>query len=161
MGTRMTELVKQIMDNGSEADQQVLEQVLTGLAQKPAKQQTYINLLFGFETEFTSDGLAMTMPVTSLVHNTLGIVHGGVITTLADTAMGTLANKMVPEGQAAVTTEIQVHFFKEAAGSRLVCKCSVLHKGRQTMVFESKVYREDGIMCGHSTGSFFIVPKKN
>ena len=160
MESRIIDLVKDILENGSEADKQVLDQAITGISQKQRRKQTYINLLFGLETELITDGLVMTMPVTPLVHNTLGIVHGGIITTLADTAMGTLANAMVPDGQAAVTTEIQVHFLKEAAGSSLSCNCSILHKGRKTMVFECKVFREDGILCGHSTGSFFVVPKK-
>ncbi|PLT27704.1 PaaI family thioesterase [Peribacillus deserti] len=160
MGKKIDDLVNEILSNGSETDKQVLEQVLTGIAKKPGKKQTYINLLFGFETEWTADGIIMSMPVTPLAHNSLGIVHGGIITTLADTAMGTLANKIVSDGQAAVTAEIQVHFLKEATGKSLLCKCSVLHKGRKTMVFESKVYREDGILCGHSTGSFFVLPKR-
>ncbi|WP_409292076.1 PaaI family thioesterase [Peribacillus sp. SCS-37] len=156
----LQEQFSHIIENGTEADLEVLEVLLRGIIQKSSEKTTYINSFLGVETELREDAITMKIPLTPLTHNSLGIVHGGIIATLADTAMGTLANSMLGREFAAVTTEIGVHFLKEGTGSSLVCRGTVLHKGRTTLVLESKVYRDDGILCGHSTGSFYIIPRR-
>lgn len=143
-----------------ESELRVLSGIISSLQTKRKKKRySYISNLLQLNKQVISDGttLSMLMPITPLVHNELNITHGGVIATLIDTAMGTLASSTVPEGYATVTTDIQVRYVKPAIGEQLTCTCNLIHKGSKTIILEGKVYRDDGLLCAVSTGSFFIV----
>lgn len=148
-----------IAEAADEKELLVLKHVIEGLQKKKQKNGSFVNRLFQFETKVDGDGIEMSMPITPLVQNSLDIVHGGVIATLIDTAMGTLINTFLPEGKAVVTTELQTHYLKPAKGDKLTCICSILHKGGKIIVLEGKVYRNDGALCAHSTASFFVVDR--
>ncbi|MGE7601921.1 PaaI family thioesterase [Peribacillus sp. NPDC097675] len=160
------ELIAEFQELAVTADElelSVLSEIISSLQTKrKEKRYSYISNLLQLNKQVTSDGttLSMLMPITPLVKNELNITHGGVIATLIDSAMGTLASSTVPEGYATVTTDIQVRYVKPAIGEQLTCTCNLIHKGSKTIILEGKVYRDDGILCAVSTGSFFIVKIK-
>lgn len=74
-----------------------------------------------------------------------GIAHGGAIMAFADTlgAAATVLN--LPPGATTTTIESKTNFFAPAtAGSRVIGECTALHHGRRTMVWQTRVTREDG-----------------
>ncbi|CAM3694395.1 PaaI family thioesterase [Mesobacillus zeae] len=153
-------LIDNFLSKASDEDKLILGNVLGGMKNKVSLQNSsYIGSFLGMEKILTEYTCQITIPLTSLINNNLGIVHGGIIATLADSAMGILANEAAPEGSAAVTTQLNTHYLSPGIGSSLSCTARFVHKGSQTMVLEADVFRDDGKKAAYSTGSFFILRK--
>ncbi|WP_164462164.1 PaaI family thioesterase [Bacillus sp. FJAT-42376] len=122
---------------------------------------TYIGALLQAEGTDGEDEFTLTIPNTALIQNSLNIVHGGITATLADSAMGTLAHKILPGHLAAVTSELKINYTAPGTGSSLSCKAKLIHKGSKTMLMESRIFRDDGKLMAYSTATFFIIERKN
>ncbi|MDQ2954024.1 MAG: PaaI family thioesterase, partial [Pseudomonadota bacterium] len=78
-------------------------------------------------------------------NNRHGIVHGGAIMAFADNLGGTAATANLAEGQTTTTIESKTNFFAAIAiGEIAKGECTPLHRGRTTMVWQTKVTRADG-----------------
>jgi uncharacterized protein (TIGR00369 family) len=85
------------------------------------------------------------MTVRSGLTTVPGVAHGGAIMAFADTlgAAGTVLN--LPPGAATTTIESKTNFISAApVGSRLIGETVPLHRGRRTMVWQTRVTTEDG-----------------
>ncbi|MCS6965401.1 MAG: PaaI family thioesterase [Candidatus Kapabacteria bacterium] len=69
----------------------------------------------------------------------LGIVHGGLIATLADVAAGFASFTLTPEGFQPVTTDLHVLFFQPGRGERLQALGRVLHAGNRLHFAEARI----------------------
>lgn len=89
--------------------------------------------------------------------NVYGIAHGGVIMTMADTAMGAAC---LAHNKRVVTLDCGVSFIKAAPqGLKLQAVGRVLHDGSRTMVCESEVRDADGTLYAKAHGTFFVLKK--
>jgi 1,4-dihydroxy-2-naphthoyl-CoA hydrolase len=73
------------------------------------------------------------------------ILHGGAVMAFADTlgAAGTLVN--LPAGAGTTTIESKTNFFAPApAGSDVIGEATPLHRGRRTMVWQTRVSSPEG-----------------
>ena len=68
------------------------------------------------------------------------IVHGGVIFTLADTAMSMALIRLLPQGTRFGTVEAKINFLLPVRSGELLAEGSVVHMGRSTAVTEATVY---------------------
>ncbi|WP_313891398.1 PaaI family thioesterase [Psychrobacillus sp.] len=152
-------LINQVTENASEVEIQLLTNFLRGIQNKQQNNApTYLNATFQMDTSFEDDKCIVTLPITPLTYNSFNIPHGGVISTLADNAMGFLVNKdLHAEGKGAVTTNMTIHFVKAATEKTLIATATYLHKGRQTIVLECTVTQPDGKKIAYATGSFFVI----
>ena len=71
--------------------------------------------------------------------NPNGIVHGGVVFTLADTAMGWATLAVLDDGQICASIEVSVRYLRPIPGGRLVATASVLRAGRRIVHLECSV----------------------
>ncbi|WP_457184842.1 PaaI family thioesterase [Nocardioides sp. P5_E3] len=73
--------------------------------------------------------------------NPFGIVHGGVLAAMMDTAMGCAVHSLLPAAVGYVTGELNVRFLRPAllSGGPLLCTGDVVHAGRTTMVASARV----------------------
>lgn len=74
-----------------------------------------------------------------------GIIHGGVAMGFADSlgAVATVLN--LPEGTWTTTIESKTNFFRALdATKKITGECTPLHKGRTTMVWQTRITGEDG-----------------
>jgi uncharacterized protein (TIGR00369 family) len=91
--------------------------------------------------------------------NRAGVMHGGAIMTMADTlgGVGTTAN--LPEGSGTVTIESKTNFFSAIpVGDTARAECTPLHRGRTTMVWQTKVMRGDGKLAAIVTQTQLVLP---
>ena len=90
------------------------------------------------------------------------IIHGGAIMALADNvgAVGTVVN--LPEGASTTTIESKTNFFAAIpVGETAYAECTPLHRGRTTMVWQTKITRADGRLCALVTQTQLVLqPKK-
>jgi 1,4-dihydroxy-2-naphthoyl-CoA hydrolase len=73
------------------------------------------------------------------------VLHGGAMMAFADTlgAAGTLVN--LPPGAGTTTIESKTNFFAPApVGTEIVGEATPLHRGRRTMVWQTRISTPDG-----------------
>ena len=73
-----------------------------------------------------------------------GVVHAGVMVTMADHSMGAAAQLVAPDGHWIVTAELKTSLLRAARGERLVCEAQVLKPGRAVTFTEASVWAESG-----------------
>ena len=73
-----------------------------------------------------------------------GVVHAGVIATLADHCAGAAASTQRAAGEFVVTAEYKINLLRGARGERLHCRAEVLKPGQSLVVVEAEVFTMDG-----------------
>jgi uncharacterized protein (TIGR00369 family) len=87
------------------------------------------------------------------------IVHGGVIFTLADTAMSMALISVLPLGTRFSTIEAKINYIAPVITGELSAEGIIVHRGRSTAVTESTVYNlrgEEKVMVARVLGTFHI-----
>lgn len=88
-----------------------------------------------------------------------GVLHGGAIMAFADTlgAVGTFLN--LPDGARTTTIESSTKFLRAApAGTTVSGECTPFHRGRTTMVWQTRVLSNDGKLCAVVTQTQLVIP---
>jgi uncharacterized protein (TIGR00369 family) len=92
-------------------------------------------------------------------HCTLpGRMHGGALMAFADTlgAYGTALN--LPEGHSTTTIESKTNFFSAGIeGGRVIGTTTPIHRGRSTMVWQTRIERDDGKLVALVTQTQMIL----
>lgn len=83
---------------------------------------------------------------------TEGVLHGGALMALADSAGAACAHLNLPEGAAGTSTiESGTHFLGRVTSGRVTANSTALHTGRTTIVVETELRRDDGRLVGKVT----------
>ncbi|MBC7816965.1 MAG: PaaI family thioesterase [Planctomycetaceae bacterium] len=91
---------------------------------------------------------------------THGILHGGVVATLLDTAMGRAVSTLCRDDQSCVTVQLNVNFIRPAwSGETLTITGEVQHSGRQTAVARGEIRTEAGMLVATGSGTFMFVAR--
>jgi uncharacterized protein (TIGR00369 family) len=91
-------------------------------------------------------------------YNPLGSVHGGVLSTLLDTAAACSVHTTLPAGVGYTSQDLNVKFLRPVtvASGRITCKGTVLQRGRRTALAEARMTDEQGRLVAHATSSCLI-----
>ncbi|GAA4717045.1 PaaI family thioesterase [Brevibacillus fulvus] len=150
-----------IWENGSEEEKQLLALTVQAIKQKRKDQQFYLSAFLGIQGSFRDEQTyQIEMPVTSFIHNPVGIVHGGILATLLDTTMGMMINKKLPADQFAVTTELKINYLLPGKGEKLRSEASILHRGKTLIVTQGNIYDEQDRLLAHGTATFMVLQKR-
>lgn len=156
----MDELQKAYRE-GSDEDREILELALQSIRQRKERGSYYLSGFLGLQGRFLDEKTyQFIVPVTTFMHNSLGVVHGGITTTLIDSTMGSLVNRSLPEGLYAVTTELKMNFIRAAKTGTLRSEAKIIHRGRQLVFLEGSVYDERDRLISHATATFMILGKE-
>jgi len=71
--------------------------------------------------------------------NANGVVHGGVVFTLVDTAMGRATIFVLDEGSYCASIEVSVRFLRAVTEGRMTARVTVLQAGRRIVQQEGRV----------------------
>lgn len=106
---------------------------------------------------FAGDDYVVALSVQPRHLNIGGLVHGGVICSLLDTAMAR-AFFMADGGRtlSAVTLEMKVNFLGSARGGRLEARGRVTHRTRRTAYVEGGVVDGEGRTIARATATMMI-----
>ncbi|BAB06321.1 PaaI family thioesterase [Halalkalibacterium halodurans] len=156
---RIVDKMERFLSTANEEEKDVLSSIVDGLlAKQERRYATYLASLTQIESQEREDGrFEVRLPIGPLVNNPLNMVHGGITATLLDTAMGQMVNRQLPDGQSAVTSELNIHYVKPGMGTYLRAVASIVHQGKQRIVVEGKVYTDQGETVAMGTGSFFVL----
>ena len=108
------------------------------------------------------DGVAVVeMMTTEDMTNHSGFVHGGMISTLADSAMGRSVRTVKPGVVRAMSFDLKLNFIAPAkVGETLRATGRVIHAGRRTMVAECRVEGPRGRLVATASGTFAVTREK-
>ncbi|HEX2645790.1 MAG TPA: PaaI family thioesterase [Candidatus Dormibacteraeota bacterium] len=116
----------------------------------------------GIEMVDAADGSAtVEMTPSGDMANHSGFVHGGMITALADSAMGRCLRTLAPGVVRAMSFDLKLNFISAAkVGETLRATGHVIHSGRRTAVTECRVVGPDGRLVATASGTFAITREK-
>jgi len=94
--------------------------------------------------------------------NLMGVLHGGVISSLADAATGIAMLSALEDGWSHLTTSIQVTFLAPGKlGDRIVAHGRVVKRGRRFGYAEADVESGDGTLLARASATFLIQPERD
>jgi len=123
-----------------------------------AIQPPFVNLLGITITHLSVDKVIAELPVRDELANRNGTLHGGVVMALADNLGGTATVANLPEGGRTATIESKTNFFAVIPiGDTAHAECTPLHRGRTTMVWQTRITRNDGKLCALVTQTQIVI----
>lgn len=102
--------------------------------------------------------ILIKLPVQDLFINSLGVIHGGIISSLADIAMANLGSTNENGIQKAVTVDLTVSFLKPATGAFLMADAQIVKQGRNIIHAECSILNDKAEMVAKSKAILFRVP---
>jgi 1,4-dihydroxy-2-naphthoyl-CoA hydrolase len=123
-----------------------------------AAQQPPFARLMGLElVEVTRDRVVAQVVVREELTNRNGGLHGGAVMGIADNLGGTATFVNMPAGAGTTTIESKTNFFAAVpAGDTIRAECTPLHRGRTTMVWQTRIIRSDGRLAAIVTQTQLI-----
>lgn len=116
--------------------------------------------LLGVElTEVAPERVAARLMVRDALCTTGKVLHGGAIMAFADTlgAVGTFVN--LPPGARTTTIESKTNFLGAAPlGARILGESTPVHRGRTTMVWQTRITLETGKLVALVTQTQMVLP---
>ncbi|MCW2983387.1 MAG: hypothetical protein JWR63_957 [Conexibacter sp.] len=138
---------------------EVMRAIMTGELPAPPVAQ-----LLGFGIARVDEGSVMfSMDPLEAHQNPLGTVHGGIITTLLDSAMGCAVHTTLPAGGMYTTLELKVNFLRPsfAGGATLLAQGTVLHRGSTAVLAEATITDAASTKkIAHATSTCLILPPR-
>ena len=111
-------------------------------------------------THISPERVIAELKVRDEFNNRFGIMHGGAIMALADNIGGTATTANLKEGQTTTTIESKTNFFAAVPiGDTAHAECTALHRGRTTMVWQTRVTRGDGRLCALVTQTQLVLDR--
>ena len=111
----------------------------------------------GFDVERGSVTVYLT-PDAQKHWNPIGMMHGGVISTLLDTAAACSVHSTPAAGEAYTSLDLNVKFLRAVTeeSGRLRCVGSVVQRGRRTALAEAHLYDAADRLVAQATSSCMI-----
>jgi len=83
-------------------------------------------------------------------------VHGGLLFTLLDTAMGRAVISSLPPGRGCATGECNINYFRPVQRGTLATVGRLVNKTRSTAYAEGSITDSDGKLVARASGTFFL-----
>lgn len=92
-------------------------------------------------------------------YNPLGTVHGGIVATLLDSAMGCAVQSLLPAGTGYTTLEIKVNYLRSitSATGTVTCEGNIIHLGGRIATAEARVTDATGKLYAHGTTTCILL----
>ena len=121
--------------------------------------QAFLGLMAAELRRVVPGAVDIALPFKPALAQQHGHVHGGAITSIADTAAGYAAMTLSSPGTGVLTTELKVNFLRPAGQGVLCAEARVIKPGRtlnivQVDVFESRSDKQVHVLTGLVTIMF-------
>ncbi|MAT15295.1 MAG: thioesterase [Planctomyces sp.] len=88
-----------------------------------------------------------------------GIIHGGAIASLLDTALGMSVGIAADVGMHMVTVQLNINYIRPTwEGEEIIAHGELQHKGGKTAVARGEVRTVDGTLIATASGTFMYLP---
>lgn len=116
--------------------------------------------LVGGNIETVEEGrVVFTLVPAEYHYNPIGTVHGGLLCTLCDSAMGCAVHSLLPAGSGYTSLEVKTNFVRPVTikTGLLRCEGKVIHFGGKIATAEATVRDEAGKLYAHATTTCLIL----
>jgi uncharacterized protein (TIGR00369 family) len=135
---------------------ELLQGIRTGAIPPPG-----FAVLLDLELDHVEEGRVTFALVPGEAHlNPLGTVHGGLLATMLDSAMGCAVQSVLPAESTYTTLQLDVKYVRAppVGQGRIVAEGTVVHAGRRTATAEGRVLDAGGRLCAHATTTCLVLP---
>ena len=110
-------------------------------------------------TEVTPERIIASMEVRPELCTVGEILHGGALMAFADTLGGIATFVNLERGARTTTIESKTNFLGAMpVGTRIIGECTPLHRGKTTMVWQTRVKSENGKLCAVVIQTQMVLP---
>jgi uncharacterized protein (TIGR00369 family) len=118
--------------------------------------------LFGFELIAAAPGRARMQFQVGARHRQMhGVVHGGILGSLADTAAALSCYLALPRGTRLATVEMKINYLEPVAGGRVLAEGRMLRLGKYLAVAECEIHDAAGRLAAKALLTFSIGPARS
>lgn len=89
-------------------------------------------------------------------HNPMGVLHGGVLCGLLDSAMGATVTSLLAPGQQCTNGDLHARFLRPTTTGRLRASATVVKQGKTAIVMEAVVHNEAGDEVARGSSTFLV-----
>ncbi|MBF4766336.1 PaaI family thioesterase [Nocardioides agariphilus] len=106
----------------------------------------------------SSGSAVFTLAPDESMYNPIGVVHGGIVCTLLDSALGCALHTTLPAGKGYTSVEIKVSYLKAVRSSsgRLTATGRVVRAGSRVGFTEGEVTDESGAVVATATSTLLV-----
>lgn len=134
------------------AKEKYLEQV------KDLVNRSFYYQLLGMEVVTMKKGEStLRMPFKRELTHPYGMIHGGAIASLADSAVAMALVTVVDPNDRITTIEFKVNFLAPVSEGKLTAQAKILHKGGKTAVGDVEVLNEKGDLVAKVIATYSIM----
>lgn len=113
--------------------------------------------LVGYQLE-KGDGRCLAwLDVDARHMNPNGVVHGGVLFALLDTAMGGATSSVMAPGSWCTTIDVNIRYFAPCRSGRVSAEVTVRRAGRRIVHLDGVVRDGDGKEYAAATGTYAVI----
>jgi uncharacterized protein (TIGR00369 family) len=113
----------------------------------------FLARLLGLEISYPGEACEVEFEVADFLFNPQGSLHGGVLATALDIAMGHLINRQTGPG---TTLEMKVQYLAPVRGGRVVCRGEALRRGG-TWFLRAEARDAEGVLVAFATSTWKIL----
>ena len=106
------------------------------------------------------DGVTCTVPLRPELWNTNGVVHGGIIASIADEVAWHAILHLLDKPRAMTTSELKVNYLRPLEGSKAVSRGYVLKSGRTLAVTRIDIWDANKRLVAHATVTYAFLSEK-
>ena len=104
--------------------------------------------LIGLNFTKSEEGFTQSViEVNEKLFNPHGVLHGGIIYSMADTGMGGALYPLLTENELCATVEVKINYFKPVTSGDVICDTRVIHKGKKIAVMESEIMNNEQLVA--------------
>ena len=117
--------------------------------------ESHATEMLGFKLESVEKGRAVLRLDVRRRHRQLhGVVHGGILAAMADTAAAIASYTVLPKGTMLATVELSINYLEPVPRGRIKAEGRVLRAGRNFVVAECEIRIEDGSLAAKALLTF-------
>jgi uncharacterized protein (TIGR00369 family) len=83
-----------------------------------------------------------------------GIMHGGALASLLDTAAAFAVHTLLEPGARTVTVDLTVHFLRPVSTGRVEARARVLREGRRIVIISAEATDQTGLLVATATTTY-------
>jgi uncharacterized protein (TIGR00369 family) len=122
--------------------------------QKAIDSVPYARLL-GIEFEEVVEGSAkLALSVRNELTQNHGVVHGGAIASLIDTAMAFAVLSVLSPGERVTTVDLTISYLRPLTSGRIIAAAKVLRAGRRLITVSAEVFSSDGKLASTALSTY-------
>jgi acyl-CoA thioesterase len=125
-----------------------------------ALKNMHFGQLLGIQLEKAERGVAtMSFEVSDSLKQNNGVVHGGAIATLIDTATAFAIIPLLREGETASTIELSVSYLRPLRAGKVTCSAFVRREGKRLIALSADVLDSEGNLAATSLSTYMRLAK--